>query len=132
MSHVPSRSRFQYFPGRFHYFPSHVTPTYHYFPTPSTKTFQVIYHGTKTFQIGSITFQIAVPILSNIFSWFLCTQDSEKLCEIVQNSAKRCEKPLIVRISAVFSLQPWHISTYLADILISFNVLDCHLIILMD
>ena len=48
-------------------------------------------------------------------------------------SAVMCGQKLkIVRLSAVFSLQPWHISTYLADILISFNVLDCHLIILMD
>ena len=50
---------------RFQYFPSHVTPTHKYFPTHSTSTFQVLYHGTKTFQIGSITFQLAVPKLSN-------------------------------------------------------------------
>ena len=114
VSHVPSRSRFQYFPGRFHYFPSHVTPTFQllvpelsrfyitvpklsrsvpilsnseyqnfpdyiswyqnfphrfqYFPTPRTNTFQVVYHGTKTFQIGSNTFQLTVPKLSN--SWY--------------------------------------------------------------
>ena len=101
------------------------------FPTPSTKTFQITYLGTKTFHIGSNTFQLleptlsksyitvpklsrSVPILSNsqyqnfpthgtktfqLFSWFLYP----RLCKIVRklvNCAKRCGKPLKVRISA--------------------------------
>ena len=53
----PSSSRFQYFP-------SLATPTYNYFPTPSIDTFQILYHGVKTSQIGSNTFQHLEPTLS--------------------------------------------------------------------
>ena len=64
-------SWYQNFPHRFQYFPTPSTKTFrqigwfHYFPTRRTKTFQEIYHGTKTFLIGSITFHLTVPKLSN-------------------------------------------------------------------
>ena len=49
-------SWYQNFPHRFQYF-----------PTPSTKTFQIKHLGTKTFHIGSNTFQFTVPTLSKSY-----------------------------------------------------------------
>ena len=61
----------------------------------STNTFQVVYHSAKTFQIGSITFHLAVPKLSKFVNGFYTENSAEisQQCKKVRktsNSVNKC------------------------------------------